>query len=260
MMKRNKPKIGKFMVTLIVTLIAVMLLPTQLKAAGSIDLTKESSMIISYQDGEKPLTGTVFAAYRVASVGAYGEMTALEGFEQFDVNIRGENEEAWRTLAYALEEYILQSSILPVASGKINEQGTLSLSNIPQGLYLIPASQHTQDQTIYTTEPFIVMLPALDQVQNVWIYDLTVYPKHTSETMPETPQEDPETPSEDCEPDNPEIPDDDPHTSLDQPGSQLPPTLPQTGQLWWPVPMLLAAGLFLIVLGLLRGRRYSEGG
>ncbi len=247
MMKRNKPKIGKFMVTLIVTLIAVMLLPAQLQAAGSIDLTKESSMIISYQDGEKPLTGAAFAAYRVASVDAYGEMTALEGFEQFDVDIRGENEEAWRTLAYALEEYILQSSILPVASGKINEQGTLSLSNVPQGLYLIPASQHKQNQTIYNTEPFIVMLPVLDHVKNVWIYDLMVYPKHTSETMPETPQEDPE-------PDTPEIPDDDPHTSPDQPGSQLPPTLPQTGQLWWPVPMLLAAGLFLILLGLLRGR------
>lgn len=31
--------------------------------------------------------------------------------------------------------------------------------------------------------------------------------------------------------------------------------LPQTGQLWWPVPMLLCAGLLLIVLGLLRRRR-----
>lgn len=28
--------------------------------------------------------------------------------------------------------------------------------------------------------------------------------------------------------------------------------LPQTGQLWWPVPVLLSVGLFLIVLGLLR--------
>lgn len=28
--------------------------------------------------------------------------------------------------------------------------------------------------------------------------------------------------------------------------------LPQTGQLWWPVPVLLAAGVFLILLGLLR--------
>ena len=32
------------------------------------------------------------------------------------------------------------------------------------------------------------------------------------------------------------------------------PKLPQTGQLWWPVPALTAAGLLLIVWGLLRRR------
>ncbi len=35
------------------------------------------------------------------------------------------------------------------------------------------------------------------------------------------------------------------------------PNLPQTGQLWWPVPVLLCAGLFLVVVGLIR-RRGSE--
>ena len=33
-----------------------------------------------------------------------------------------------------------------------------------------------------------------------------------------------------------------------------PPTLPQTGQLWWPVPILAVAGLFLMAAGLLRRR------
>jgi len=32
------------------------------------------------------------------------------------------------------------------------------------------------------------------------------------------------------------------------------PKLPQTGQLWWPVPMLISLGLLLIVIGLLRRR------
>jgi hypothetical protein len=30
--------------------------------------------------------------------------------------------------------------------------------------------------------------------------------------------------------------------------------IPQTGQLWWPVPTLLAAGLLMILIGLLRRR------
>lgn len=36
------------------------------------------------------------------------------------------------------------------------------------------------------------------------------------------------------------------------------PTLPQTGQLWWPVPVLACAGLFFMILGLLRRRSEED--
>lgn len=36
------------------------------------------------------------------------------------------------------------------------------------------------------------------------------------------------------------------------------PTLPQTGQLWWPVPVLIAAGLLFVVIGLLRLRGIAD--
>ena len=54
-------------------------------------------------------------------------------------------------------------------------------------------------------------------------------------------------------PDNPDIPDEPPPLGPgDQPGE---PTLPQTGALWWPVPLLAAAGLLLLTAGLLLRRR-----
>ncbi|MDO5400561.1 MAG: Cna B-type domain-containing protein [Eubacteriales bacterium] len=37
-----------------------------------------------------------------------------------------------------------------------------------------------------------------------------------------------------------------------------PPRLPQTGQLWWPVPVLLSAGLLLVLIGMLRRRGQSR--
>ncbi|MGM9660454.1 MAG: Cna B-type domain-containing protein [Faecousia sp.] len=42
-----------------------------------------------------------------------------------------------------------------------------------------------------------------------------------------------------------------PTTQPTQPGK---PTLPQTGQLWWPVPVLIATGLLFVVIGLIRRR------
>jgi len=38
------------------------------------------------------------------------------------------------------------------------------------------------------------------------------------------------------------------------------PTLPQTGQLWWPIPILLTAGLVLVLFGVMlrRGDDYED--
>ena len=80
----------------------------------------------------------------------------------------------------------------------------------------------------------------------------TVEEEIPDEPTPETPGE----PSKPGGPDTPggpgeEIPEDDVPAA---PGEKL----PQTGQLWWPVPALLCAGLALTAAGLLR-RRNAHG-
>lgn len=42
------------------------------------------------------------------------------------------------------------------------------------------------------------------------------------------------------------------------PNPGTPPKLPQTGQLWWPVPVLIAVGLFCVLIGLLRRRGSTD--
>jgi len=68
---------------------------------------------------------------------------------------------------------------------------------------------------------------------------------------PVIPPTDPEDPTEPVRPVEPSIP---------EPDVPQQPSLPQTGQLWWPVPLLLAAGFALCLLGLLRRRsvRHEE--
>ncbi len=69
--------------------------------------------------------------------------------------------------------------------------------------------------------------------------------------------QEPEDPPSPTPPGDTDIPDDPAPTEPD-PGEQPPdgsePSLPQTGQLWWPAPLLLCAGLLFIVVGLLRRR------
>lgn len=59
----------------------------------------------------------------------------------------------------------------------------------------------------------------------------------------------PDTPDTPDNPDSPDRP-----SAPDAPDTPVQPTLPQTGQLWWPVPLLLCGGLVLLAAGLLRRR------
>ena len=73
------------------------------------------------------------------------------------------------------------------------------------------------------------------------------------------------TPDEPPPPDNPPPPEEpeppDDSEIFDIPDDEVPldkPTLPQTGQLWWPVSLLAAAGLALILVGLIRRRGAAD--
>ena len=72
--------------------------------------------------------------------------------------------------------------------------------------------------------------------------------------VPDTP-EPPDQPDKPTPPDTPNQPDrpDRPGT----PGTTTPgePTIPQTGALWWPVPVLAAGGMLLFLLGWARSQR-----
>ncbi len=305
---------------------ALMLLPVQALAAGSIDTGREVQLTISYQDSKTALSGAAFDIYRVAAVDATGELTPVAPFDQFNVDIRGKNDAAWKTLASTLEGYVLRDVITPSSSGKTNAQGLLTFSDLEQGLYLVLGHRHTQGRRIYDAAPFMVLLPTQDAEANEWLYDVTVNSKHDSHPKPDEPDEDTITrkvlkvwADEGHEKDRPQevivqllrdgkvydtvtlnaannwyyiwdnlddrytwtvveqkledytvtvtregvtfvvtntytedVPDEPPPTTPDTPDE---PRLPQTGQLWWPVPVMLTAGLLFVILGLLRRRR-----
>ena len=305
---------------LLAVLTAFVLLPVQALAVGYIDTDRDVSLSVSCMDGRTPLEGVKVDIYLVAEVDECGELTVTEAFDGFNVNIRGENDDAWRAVAATLEGYVLRDRIPAVASAKTNNKGQVSFpesgDRLTQGLYLVLSHRHIQGGIRYDFSPFMVVLPVQDKAENVWVYKVTANAKYDSEIM---------LPSDDDGVDIGvlKVWKDEGHENsrpkeivvqllrdgvvydtetlsagnnwrytwfgLDavykwtvvekemkkytvetvregdvfvvtntyggsSPGGSADPTLPQTGQLWWPVPVMIAAGMFFVAVGLIRRR------
>ena len=128
--------------------------------------------------------------------------------------------------------YKLESKLTPVTAlpQKVGEEGKVTFLNLPFGLYLVV--QKTASAGYGKTEPFLVSLPYL--YEGEYQYDVASQPKTDLER---------------------EVKPTSPPSSGGGGGK-----LPQTGQLWWPVPVLACAGLGCIAVGLFRRREARDEG
>lgn len=183
-------KLYKWMAALFLSVAAVFLLiPAAASAAEAIDLSRDVRLTISYQDGDVPLAGAEFSIYLVADVDENGELTTTPAFRQFNVDIRGRNDAAWKALARTLEGYVLRDQIEPTDSGATGQSGFLYFptgsTKLMPGLYLVLGQRHTQNGRRYDATPFMVMLPT--RSENTWSYEVIASPKHTDQEIPDTP-------------------------------------------------------------------------
>ena len=82
----------------------------------------------------------------------------------------------------------------------------------------------------YSARPALVSVPSLNEKDDSWQYDVIVYVKPG---VKPTPAPTPTT-------------------------TPAPRPLPQTGQLWWPVPVLVCGGLFLVLIGVVKRRSSKD--
>ena len=98
-------------------------------------------------------------------------------------------------------------------------KGSVTVSNLTPGLYLMVMTKKSPENAEFA--PFLFSLP--DPKGN---YNVKASPKPSVKV-----------------------------TETEKPKEKLPKKLPQTGQLWWPVPILLLAGLFLVFAGVVFRRK-----
>ena len=297
----------------------LLMLPMQVLAAGLIDTGKNVSLTIYDTYQEKAIADVEFKIYQLCTVADNGEFTVTDGFRAYaaQLDIRGENDAAWRQLAQTLEKDILLGSVgdvQPAATALTDASGKASFASLAQGLYLVLGTGTELDGYVYSTAPMVVSLPTRSVPGDDWIYDVTAYAKpeqqpvqmpfevvkvwkdegYTQErpqsicvqlycdgkpygdpitlpvdgkwaytwdaldvnhlwTVEEAPVEGYRTPVYERDGNTFII-----TNTYDVPTTPVEPTLPQTGQLWWPVPVLIAAGLLFIVLGLVVRRQKNH--
>jgi hypothetical protein len=103
------------------------------------------------------------------------------------------------------------------------EQGKAVFSDVAPGLYVVTQAEEEASEGFAPIHPFLSSLPRWEN--GSYVYDMTAEPKVSLEIKPDEPDEPPE-------PDEPDEP-----------------YLPQTGQLYWPVPLLAIGGLMLFAIG-----------
>lgn len=182
------------------------------------DLSRPGSIQITMHQGETVVGGGTLTLYRVGAVreddGNYsfvltGDFTGC-GEALTEVQSAG--------LAKKLAQYARNHSLTGTTK-TIGTDGKASFPELEPGLYLLV--QNKAAGGYQAAEPFLVSVPLLEDGR--YLYDVDASPKVELVKEPATPTTNPPKPTE--------------------------PSLPQTGQLNWPVPVLVVSGLGLFSAG-----------
>ena len=199
------------------------------------DLTRTGEIIVTVKDTQDRLvTGGELAAYRVADLKVLNQADYyLEPTDAFKSVLQATDIDSEDELTHALAKTLSETAVnlAPDYTGTVGENGTLTFTNLPLGLYLVVETKPAEGYT--TLEPFLATVPYRND-DGSYEYKADAYPK---ETLLEPPLPTP-TPT---------------------PTPTPPPNLPQTGQLWWPVPLLVGIGLLFLITGLLKRKTQPSG-
>ncbi|MCI7808750.1 hypothetical protein MR626_05620 [bacterium] len=222
----------KHLITLLTALVLLSCLPVSASAKDVPKPGKPGSITVTMRSGSKIVAGGELTAYRVGRVaddGDYNYSFVPTGvFTDWGTDFGDLNsaEQSAKT-AESLASHVKNHKITGVKK-TVGKDGKVTFPDLEQGLYLLVQTKAASGYS--AVNPFLVSVPYLKDGR--YIYEVDATSKTELEPQPSTTPGNPSTPGE---------------------------KLPQTGQLWWPVPVLLAAGLLFVVLGLVKRRGSGHG-
>lgn len=239
---------------LLIVLFMMFQMTMELCAQESPDNNRSGSITFSMNYDQKPMEGGSLTIYRVGAIekktGQY-QFVLLESLEGGDVAQDSlDDPKLAEELTELVREKELDGECASIKNGKA------VFSNLKPGLYLVTQGKNDTAEGFYPINPFLISLPMWDGAQ--YVYDLSGEPKNLPQHKPDKP-DDPKDPDDPKEPEEPDEPDDSDEPEEPEKTEVPEETLPQTGQLNWPIPLMASSGVLLFVAGwrLYWGKRES---
>ena len=180
-------------VTILLTVLIILLsgMPMETSALEAIDQNADVSLTIQFlddMDGQPvPIADAQFDLYYVATVEGYGSYTLAGDFKNYPVRLNNLDADGWRSLTSTLLNYVHADNLIPMDTGKTNEEGILVFPNtvekLSPGLYLVDAKEKVGTDYTYQAEPFMVCLPGVDADGKNWQYRVGVRVKYSKEPV-----------------------------------------------------------------------------
>lgn len=151
------------------------------QAKEPVDISAESSLILTYSDCENLNENVCVKLYFVATVSPDFVFTLTESFEDTGLVINGiSSNSEWSVVRTTLESYITANKILPVGEHMLDGSGCVKFESLIPGLYFVmPVSFGSGEKYTYF-DSVIVSVPNLDENGEL-VYNVEVTPKHSSE-------------------------------------------------------------------------------
>lgn len=201
---------------------------------------KTGTITVNMQYNGQPVAGGTLSVYRVGQIyeddGNYS-FTLTDDFADSKMPLNQNTIVAPET-AEELSDFADEKSLEPDKTGTIDKAGHISLDELELGLYLVKQNQAAPGYLC--VDPFLVTVPYLDE-KGIYQYEVDASPKVSEPQVAPTGDgsgnQAGATPAPTATP------------LVVEAGTQPGTTLPQTGQLNWPIPVLVVLGLALFTLG-----------
>lgn len=202
-----------------------------------IDINANGKAVIQFTPDDIRAKDVRFRVYKIANVTENYKIELTEPFKKYNISLDGIYNDEWKNIAGTLASYIEVDKINPTYTLKLNDLGLGYIDKIGVGIYLVLGDKYITEDYIYTPVPFLMSLPTYDEEKETFYYNVTAYVKYEKESEQDQGKE----PEQDLECEN--------ETEK----------LPQTGVLWWPVPVCAICGIIIFLVGFIRYKGDENG-